>query len=161
LSLSAHVWQVDLRLRASRFFLSLIFLLHCAALMALLQTALTSAWCWPLAVLLAASCALACRQERKATGMVLCEQVEGWWLEAAQRQSHATLQRSQVWRYLVVLDFLCKGEDKVWRQRVVIFPDTVSADSFRRLRVRLRYGMRQPYCDPKTASKTIGTVSVF
>lgn len=142
MSSSLHVWRVDLRLQASRIFLLLIVLLHLAAMVAVMKTAFPFLWRLPLVALLLGACWLSLRQERKTTGFILREQAGSWWLETAGPQGYATLQRSQVWRYLVVMDFLCHRDSKTWRQRVVIFPDSVSADSFRRLRVRLRYGLR-------------------
>lgn len=80
-------------------------------------------------------------------GIALREQASSWWLETPQWQASAALQQARVWRYLVVMDFLCRDDKRSWRQRVVIFPDSVSADSFRRLRVRLRYGPRLQQAD--------------
>jgi len=136
LNSSLHVWRVDLRLRASRIFLLLILVLHVAAMAALLQTGLPWYWCLPTAFLLLLCCAISMRQEKKTGGIVLREQASGWWLETPGHEAQASLQHSQVWRYLVVMDFLCREEGRRWQRRVVIFPDSVSADGFRRLRVR-------------------------
>ncbi|MDI1301037.1 MAG: hypothetical protein PSX71_03965 [bacterium] len=142
MSSSLHVWRVDLRLQASRILLTLILVLHLAALAALVQTGFPWYGCLPVVCLLLLSCLLSLRPEKNAGTVTLHEQAGDWWLETPQQQVKASLQHSQVWRYLVVMDFLCRHESRCWRQRVVVFPDSVPADDFRRLRVRLRYGPR-------------------
>lgn len=140
MSSSLHVWRVELRLKPSRFFLLLILALHGTAMAALMQTDLSWYWRLPLIFLLLLSAVLRLRQEKSRAGLMLREQATSWWLETPQQAAQASLQHAQVWRYLVVMDFLCRHESRHWRRRVVIFPDSVSADGFRRLRVRLRYG---------------------
>lgn len=144
---SLRVWRADLCLKSSRVFLFLILLLHVAAITALMQTGFVWYWRFPLLLLVLLAGFLCWRQEKNKAGMILREQTTSWWLETATQQTRATLQHSQIWRYLVVMDFLCQQDSKRWRQCVVLFPDSVSADGFRRLRVRLRYGPRQQELD--------------
>jgi len=141
LNSSLRVWRVDLHLTPSRIFLTLILLLHLAAIMALVQAGLPVVWRAPVFFLVLLSGVMSLRQEKKAGHVLLREQSTSWWLAAGERQATASLQHARVWRYLVVMDFLCRQDRKVWRKRVVVFPDSVPADSFRRLRVRLRYGL--------------------
>lgn len=135
----AQGWRVDLQLAPSRFLLCLIPALHVLAALAVLRANL------PLflqGVLLTAILLLGVfswhKEYRRA--LVLREQAQDWWLESETRQGRVVLQRSQVWRYLVVMDFCGQDEKGSWRQRVVILPDALAPDSFRRLRVRLRHG---------------------
>lgn len=133
------VWRVDLRLRPSRIAFFLLGLLHLAAALAVLCAALPV---WLQAILLAAIFLLALRACRREQGqaLILREQGTDWWLENGTRVGHAELLSSQVWRYLVVMDFRVQDEQGVWRQHVVVLADAVAPDVFRRLRVRLRYG---------------------
>lgn len=135
----AHGWRVDLQLSPSRFLLCLIPALHLLAALAVLRANLP--WIFQ-GLLLAAIIVLGFSSWRKERGrsLILREQSLGWWLESEVRQGSAELRRSQVWRYLVVMDFRGQDEKGVWRQRVVVLPDAVSPDTFRRLRVRLRHG---------------------
>jgi hypothetical protein len=142
LNSSSPVWRVELRLRPSRILLSLSLGLHLAAAVALwrsglglfLQLAGTAL------VLILLWCSW--RQEQRRAGFVVREEEGAWGLQAGHWQGRAELLRSQVWRYLVVMDFRVVDEGRSRRQRVVVLPDAVSADVFRRLRVRLSYGRR-------------------
>jgi hypothetical protein len=96
------------------------------------------------------SLALSCRQERRRAGLVVREQGLEWWVGAAGCEGPATLLGRNVWRYLVVMEFQCAAQGRRWRQRVVVLPDAVSAEDFRRLRVRLRYG-----CAPAKSASAI------
>lgn len=138
---SLRVWRVDLHLTPSRIFLTLILLLHLAAIMALVQAGLPVVWRAPVFFLILLSGVISLRQEKQAQHFLLREQSTIWWLATGEWQGPASLQHVRVWRYLVVMDFLCRQDGKVWRRRVMVFPDSVSAGSFRRLRVRLRYGL--------------------
>lgn len=72
---------------------------------------------------------------------VLQERIGDWWLaDRGGGTARMRLMRAMVWRYLVVLDFRALEKTGPRRQRVVLFPDSVSADDFRRLRVRLLQG---------------------
>lgn len=138
MSSSSPVWRVDLRLRPSRIAFFLLGFLHLAAALAVLRAGLPF---W-LQLLLAGIVLLAAHEYRREQrqALILSEQGMGWWLETAVRSGHAELISSQVWRYLVVMDFHARDEKGTWRQRVVVLPDAVTPDVFRRLRVRLRYG---------------------
>lgn len=137
---SSNAWRADLHLRPSRIFLFLTTLLHAAALIALMQSGLPVPWRWSLAGALAVSLFMSWRCEARKEGTVVREQREDWWLHTGMHEGGATLRRVQVWRYLAVLDFLGHDERGSWRERVVILPDAVAPDEFRRLQVRLRYG---------------------
>lgn len=137
-------WRVDIRLRPSRLFQCLSAGLHLAAVLALLLSALPLALKVVLIPLLLLLLLLAWRHERAHEGIAVSEQEEGWWVEAGARQGMAVLERAQVWRYLVVMDFRAAGPGRRWRRRVAVLPDALGEDDFRRLRVRLRHGRRQP-----------------
>lgn len=81
-------------------------------------------------------------------GTRLTERGTDWWLETAGQCAGVELQQARSWRYLVVMDFRGSvqgpdGRQSVWRPRVVILPDAVTADEFRRLRVSLRHRLWQ------------------
>ncbi|MGH8492271.1 MAG: protein YgfX [Moraxellaceae bacterium] len=133
------VWRIDLKLRPSRISQGILLLLHLAAALAVLQAGLSlrlQILLWLVITLLAV---LGLRQEQRRQYIVR-EQGSDWWLETAARMGHAELVSSQVWRFLVVMDFRAQDERGIWRQRVVVLPDAVVPDAFRRLRVRLRHG---------------------
>ena len=137
---SSPVWHVDLTLRPSRFFLALTLLLHGATLAAVMLSGLSMTWQGGLGFCLVISLVGSWRQELTKEGLVLKEQRPGRWLYSGRRQGQAKLMGRQVWRYLVVMDLQCRDEQGAWRQRVVVLPDAVPADTFRRLRVRLLHG---------------------
>lgn len=69
------------------------------------------------------------------------ERIGDWWLEDAEgNAARGKLRRAMVWRYLVVMDFHILEGAAPRSRRVVLFPDSVAADDFRRLRVRLLQG---------------------
>lgn len=136
---SSRVWRTDLRLSPSRFLLILTLLLHGAAAAAVLLSGLPLLLktCLLPGVLLLA--ALSCRDGGRRAATVLRERSTDWWLEAEGHAAPVELVQARVWRYLVVMDFRGERQGRAWRQRLVILPDTVSTDDFRRLRVSLRY----------------------
>lgn len=138
---SSPAWRVDLGTTPSRFFLRLSLALHGAALFALFQTGAGWALRLALGVVIIAAAALAWRAERRRT-VILREAGEEWWLDNGRRRGMVRLRRSSVWRYLVVMEFAGDPEGRRWRERVVVWPDAVAPDDFRRLRVRLRCGPR-------------------
>lgn len=140
MNLSSPAWRVDLQLRPSRYFLLLTTLFHAGAQIAVWQTGLALAPQLVLGSLLLLSLALSFREERGKAGWVLREQEGRWWVQAGHREGAAELQGAQVWRYLVVIDLRCRNAGGAWKQRVVVLPDAIPADAFRRLRVRLRCG---------------------
>jgi hypothetical protein len=107
---------------------------------AVLQSGLSMPWRGIFGFCLVISLVVSWRQEVARAGFVVREQGQGRWLCSGRRQGEATLLGKQVWRYLVVMDFQCCDEQGAWRQRVVVLPDAVPADTFRRLRVRLLHG---------------------
>lgn len=137
------VWRVDLRLRPSRIAFFLLGFLHLAAVLSVLRAGLPL---WLQLFLLAGIVLLAVHEYRREQrqDLILREQGTDWWLETESRVGHAELVSSQVWRYLVVMDFRAQDEKGTWRRRVVVLPDAVTPDVFRRLRVRLRYGAFPP-----------------
>lgn len=135
------VWRVDLRLQPSRLFLALTLALHLAALLAVLANALPWSGRLVLAGLLGLSLWGSWRRETAQAGVIVREQEGGWWLEVGRRRGQAQLHRRQLWRYLVVMEFRGQGEQGSWRERVVVLPDAVPPEVFRRLQVRLRYSI--------------------
>jgi hypothetical protein len=90
-----------------------------------------------LCLLVLASAWLSWREEIARGGTILREQATDWLLETNTGAVRAVLAHQRIWRCLVVLDFRVVETGR--RYRLVIFPDSVSADIFRRLRVRLRH----------------------
>lgn len=115
---------------------------HLAALVALWQSAIAIGWQLLGSCLLLLLAWLAWRAANQHSPLVVKEQIGRWWLEMPQKQGAAELTAYRVWRYLVVMDF--RGWDdagRKWQTRIVVWPDSVSSETFRRLRVRLRYGI--------------------
>lgn len=138
---SSPAWRVDLGTSPSRIFISLSLALHGAALLALGQSGLDGSLRLALGLVIGVAAALAWRSERQRT-VILREAGEEWWLDNGRRRGMVRLRHSSVWRYLVVMEFAGDPEDRRWRERVVVWPDSVAPDDFRRLRVRLRCGKR-------------------
>ena len=138
--MSSPAWVVELATRPSRFQQGLTLLLHALALLALQQA---GGLPWPLRLALAGgvllSAVLAWRGERR-RGEFLREAGEEWWLECRGRRGMVRLTRARTWRYLVVVDFAGEWQGRRWREQLVLWPDAVAPDDFRRLRVRLRCG---------------------
>lgn len=133
------VWRVDLRIRPSRFYLALLLTLHLLAALAVWWTALPRILQLALLAGIAVIAWLVWQRERRLF-IVLREQACDWWLDVGGRSGPVELRRCQVWRYLVLMDFSGHDEKGRWHRRLVIFPDALAPESFRRLRVRLRYG---------------------
>lgn len=133
------VWRVDLRIRPSRFFLGLLLTLHLLAALAVLWAALPLVLQFALLAGIAVMAWRCWRYESKLF-IVLREQAGDWWLESDGRSGAVELRRCQVWRYLVVMDFCGRDDQGRRHHRLVIFPDALAPESFRRLRVRLRHG---------------------
>jgi predicted cobalt transporter CbtA len=142
---SSRVWRIDLRLSPSRFLLILTVLLHMAAAAAVLSSGLPYGLKGFLLSVLLLSGGLSCRDGRRRGRALLRERGTDWWLETAGHAGAVELVQARIWRYLVVMDFRGDLDGRVWRQRLVVFPDAVGEDDFRRLRVSLRYrmGLRQ------------------
>lgn len=140
MSSSLHVWRADLAPRPSRFLLGLVAILHLAAAGAMLASALPFPAQSALLLLILVSAFHAWRHELSVRGLRLLEQAGGWCLIEKDRAIPVTLSRVRVWRYLVLLDI--EAADR--RQRLVLLPDALSPDVFRRLRVRLKYARLQP-----------------
>lgn len=142
MSSSSPAWRVELRPRPSRFLLGVLAVLHGAAALAVLVADLLPFLKAVLLIVVLVLLAGAWRRERAANTLWVAERDEDWWLRAGARRGRAQLVGRRVWRYLVVLDFRCEGGGRRWRQRVVVLPDAVPPDTFRRLRIRLRHGRR-------------------
>jgi hypothetical protein len=78
---------------------------------------------------------------------------EEWWLETGGRRGMLRQRRARAWRWLVVLELEGQWQGRRWRQKVVVWPDSVSADAFRRLRVWLRLARRRGEERPAPAGK--------
>lgn len=152
------VWAADLHLQPSRLRRGLGLGLHGLALLALLQAG-GLPWLLRLALTLAVLAAAALdwlgeggrlpgnsRLHRYTLwakpSLRLREVGEEWWLDTGVRRGMVTLRNGRAWRWLVVMEFAGEWQGQRWRQRVVVWPDAVAADDFRRLRVRLRCGPR-------------------
>lgn len=147
-------WAVDLDTRPSRVHRRLILLLHLLAGLAVLQAG-GLAWLLrgPLLLAIAAAGAIAWREA--GTGELrLREAGEEWWLDTGARRGMVQLRRGRAWRWLVVMEFRGEWQGRPWREHVVVWPDAVPVDDFRRLRVRLR-------CAPPAPRKgaTTGTAA--
>lgn len=139
---SASVWRPILEPRPSRIKRSLLILFYFLALVSLFQAALPLHW------LLAAFAAwlvllgLEFSRWRHDPRIVLLHERTGdWWLaDHSGKAARMRLMKAMVWRYLVVLDFRALERAGPRRCRIVLFADSVPADDFRRLRVRLLQG---------------------
>lgn len=142
MSLSASVWRPVLEPRPSRIQRIIQTLFYVLALVAVLQAAMPFEWQVAAVLLWLGLLLYEVNSWRKPLSVVLLhERIGDWWLADAEgNTSRAGLRRSMVWRYLVVLDFrTLEGAGPRFR-RVVLFPDSVLPDEFRRLRVRLLQG---------------------
>lgn len=147
MSSSSPIWDVELVLGPSRFCLGLIVALHGAALLALACSHLPSGLAPLLALGVVAAAWLAFRAER-ARDLRLRAVGEEWWLETGGRRAMVRLRRGRAWRWLVVMDLEGEWRGRRWRERIVAWPDAVSPDAFRRLRVRVR-------CAPRRAEEKV------
>lgn len=134
---SSPAWAVELTLAPSRLARGLSLFLHLLALVALGQAgALPAALRLALAVIVLVAAWRAWRAE--AAGELRLREVgEEWWLERGPRRGVLRLRNAHAWRWLVVLDLAGEWQGRRWRERVVVWPDAVPPDAFRRLRVRL------------------------
>lgn len=142
MSSSSPIWDVELVLGPSRFCLGLSAALHGAALLALACSHLSSGLAPLLALGVVAAAWLAFRAER-ARDLRLRAVGEEWWLETGGRRAMVKLRRGRAWRWLVVMDLEGEWRGRRWRERIVAWPDAVSPDAFRRLRVRVRCAPRR------------------
>jgi len=142
LNSSAPVWRPVLELRPSRIKRSLLILFYLLAVVALLQAVLPLFWrlvAFAVWLLLLGLEFVSWRRDPCTT--VLQERIGDWWLaDHAGGTARMRLMRAMVWRYLVVLDFRALEKTGPRRRRVVLFSDSVDANDFRRLRVRLLQG---------------------
>lgn len=142
MSSSASVWRPVLEPRPSRIQRIILIVFYLLALVALLQAVLPFEWQMAAVLAWLALFLYELTSWRYPLSVVLLhERIGDWWLADAEgNSSRVSLHRSMVWRYLVVLDFRILEGAGPRRQRVVLFPDSVTADELRRLRVRLLQG---------------------
>lgn len=142
MSLSASVWRPVLEPRPSRIQRIILTLFYVLALVAVLQAAMPFEWQVAAVLLWLGLLLYEVNSWRQPLSVVLLhERIGDWWLADAEgNTSRAGLCRSMVWRYLVVLDFRTLEGAGPRSRRVVLFPDSVLPDEFRRLRVRLLQG---------------------
>lgn len=143
-------WDVDLDVGPSRLCRLLTAALHGAALLALATSGLPR---WAMAVTAVAvlvAAALAWRAE-DAVAYRLRLVGEEWWLETGGRRGMVRQRGGRVWRWLVVLELEGEWLGRRWREKVVVWPDSVNADAFRRLRVWLRLAPRHQKDEPVPA----------
>lgn len=145
MSTSGSVWRADCRLRPSRSETALGLLAHLLAAAAVLR-AWVPWWIKPPALILLAILGLMswCRWRQQSPGAVVAfrEYGEDWWLDTADGEGRRVVLLPGVllWRWLIVLRFAevqASGRPRTWNAN--IFPDSLSADEFRRLYVRLRF----------------------
>lgn len=139
---SGSVWRPILEPRPSRIKRSLLILFYCLAAVALLQAVLPGYWLLAGGTAWLVLLVLELASWRHDPGVVaLHERTGDWWLaHHSGTTARMCLMRAMVWRYLVVLDFRALEKTGPRRCRVVLFADSVAADDFRRLRVRLLQG---------------------
>lgn len=138
----ASVWRPVLEPRPSRIQRLILTVFYLLALVALLQAELPLRWRQAVLAVWALLLALELVSWRRRQHIVLVqERIGDWWMADQEGvASRMSLKRAMVWRYLVVLDFKALEKAGSRRQRLVLFPDSVPADDFRRLRVRLLQG---------------------
>jgi hypothetical protein len=139
---SVSVWRPVLEPRPSRIQRFILSVFYGLALVAVLQAVMPFAWqvmavlFWALLFLLELV-----SWRRPLSVVLLHERIGDWWLADTQgNTARAALRRAMAWRYLVVMEFRLLDGVRPGFRRVVLFPDSVSADDFRRLRVRLLQG---------------------
>lgn len=142
MSLSASVWRPVLEPRPSRIQGIILIGFYGLALVAVLQAVLPLAWQVAVVAIWLGLLLYELISWRHPLPVVLLhERIGDWWMADAKGNTcRASLRRSMVWRYLVVLDFQALDGARPRYQRVVLFPDSVPPDDFRRLRVRLLQG---------------------
>jgi hypothetical protein len=144
------VWRADCQLRASRWQLVLGLLAHMLAAVAVVLAYAplpVKLACLPVIALLAWRSLPRYRLHGADSVVALREYGTDWWLETADGAGRrAVLQPGALlWRYLLVLRFAeagATGKPALWS--VAVFPDSLPADDFRRLYVRLRWRRHSP-----------------
>lgn len=138
----ASVWRPVLEPRPSRIQRLILTAFYLLALVALLQAVLPPRWLLAVLAMWALLLVLELVSWRRQPRIVLVqERIGDWWMADQDGvASRMSLRRAMVWRYLVVLDFSALENAGPRRQRLVLLPDSVPADQFRRLRVRLLQG---------------------
>lgn len=140
---SSPAWAVDLAVVPSRLARGISLFLH---LLALVAVTATGGLPLSLRLVVAAGVVLAAALAWRAEGarvLRLREVGEEWWLERGARRGMMRLRNAHAWRWLVVLELAGEWQGRRWRERVVVWPDAVPPDAFRRLRVRLLCGPRR------------------
>lgn len=137
----ANPWRIDFSLAPSRIFALIVIAVHGLALLAVALTAVSTAWQVLLCLAIGLSAVWVYQGEKASAHTLVREQIGRWWLEQGAHAGAGELLGYHVWRYLVVMRFRSwSATGKTRYIRVVVWPDAVPADTFRRLRVRLRYG---------------------
>lgn len=139
---SASVWRPVLEPRPSRIQRIILILFYVLALVAVLQAIMPFDWqVAAISAWLGLFLYELISWRHPLPVVLLHERIGDWWLADAEgNTSRVWLRRAMVWRYLVVMDFRTLEGAGSRYQRVVLFPDSVTADDFRRLRVRLLQG---------------------
>jgi len=145
LSTFATVWRADCRLQASRWQLLLGVLAHVLAAVAVVLSyapLLVKLACLGVVAFLAWRSLPGYRLRAADSVVALREYGDDWWLETADGAGRRAvlLPGALLWRPLLVMRFAeinPGGKAASWG--VAIFPDSLPADDFRRLYVRLRW----------------------
>jgi len=142
LALSVPVWRPVLEPRPSRIQRIILIIFYALALVAAMQAVLPFQWQIAVVLIWLGLFLYELSSWRLPLSITLFhERIGDWWLEDAEgNAARGKLRRAMVWRYLVVMDFHILEGAAPRRRRVVLFPDSVAADDFRRLRVRLLQG---------------------
>lgn len=130
------VWQLDTAIKPSRYQQWLNWFFYSVALAAI--------WCahLPIVAQLGLTFVLlvvACFKLAKTLPVVshLSSKADDWFIDLNNGQRlKVTLTRYFLWRYLVVLTY--QSRHIRWPYVVVIFPDSIDKDNYRRLQARLR-----------------------
>lgn len=145
-----NAWRADCRPRPSRILILLCLLVHALAAVAVC-TAYIPFWAklaaLPFLPLLAWFSLQRLLLHRTDAVIAFREQGEGWWLDFAKGEGGPAVlhENAVVWRFLLILYFAVEREGrKPHTLAVVILPDSLGADAFRRLYVRIRFRRHAP-----------------
>lgn len=143
-----NVWLLDSPLKPSRWQQGLVAVFHLLALLAVMVACIPV---WSQAVLLVALVLMAVFSARRLrrispdTVVALYADAEHWFVTLGNGQRLRVMPFMWgVWRYLVVLDVKSTGLDIPYR--LLIFPDSINAASYRRLQARLRLASSPSSC---------------
>ncbi|HET8731635.1 MAG TPA: protein YgfX [Moraxellaceae bacterium] len=131
-------WAVEIDAQPSSFYRRLLVIVHLLACLAVwLAGGMPVEWRLILIAGVVMAGVFACRAARQCR-IRLRDVGEEWWIDTGHRKAMVRLCRGRCWRWLAVMEFRGEWKGRPWRQHVVVWPDSVDPDAFRRLRVRMR-----------------------